>query len=125
MSSEKTEASKPVSKWKDPEFIRTYYREKRRQERGIKRHVNIMEDGRKYSEHRPYGRFDTKEEFDENRKKYQKPAPKRPKAICPICFIEVYEAKMWVHEKSIPHLNNVELLKRHGCLKTEDISVQG
>lgn len=110
---------KKVSRWKDPEWVRTYYREKRRQQRGIVRHVNIMEDGSKWSEHHPYGKFETKEQMLEDRRKYRKPAPRRPKRTCEICQIEVYEQKFWVHEKSIPHLNNLELLKRHGYLQTQ------
>lgn len=104
----------PVSKWKDPDYIRKYYREKRREERGIKRHVNVLEDGRKWSDENPWGRFKTEEEFKEWKKSYQKPAPKRPKRKCEICQVEVYEAKWWIHEKSTDHVRNLALLQRHG-----------
>jgi hypothetical protein len=107
-----TVEQKPQSKWKDPEWVRKFYREKRRETRGVKRHVNILEDGTKWSDHHPWGRFETEEEWKEYKKKYQKPAPKRPKKKCDICNIEVYEAKWWVHEKSTDHLRNVELLNR-------------
>lgn len=109
-----TPHAKPLSKWKDPEFIRVYYREKRRQQRGIKRHPNIMEDGSKWSDHHPWGKYETKEEFKESRKKYRKPVPKSTKIKCDLCQIEVFEAKWALHQDSIGHKKNVELVER--CL---------
>jgi ribosomal protein S18 len=125
MSSESTTAEqKPVSNWKDPEWVRKFYREKRRQERGLKRHPNILDDGTRWSDAHPWGRFETEEELKEYKKKYQKPAPKRPKKTCDICQKEVYEAKWWVHEKSIDHVRNVQLLNRFNVSHTEQTAPQ-
>lgn len=105
---------KPVSKWKDPDFLRKYYREKRRQHRGVKRHPNVMDDGRKWSEHHPYGNFETKEEWLKWKYSFMKPKPKQPKKTCDLCKITLYESKWQIHLQSNEHVKNVELLKRHG-----------
>ena len=109
---------KPVSKWKDPEWVKKFYRERRREKRGVIRHVNIMDDGSKWSDHHPWGRFDTEEEYRAWKKSYVKPVPKRPKRRCELCQSDIYVGKWHLHEKSIDHNRNLELLKRHNLSNT-------
>ena len=70
------------SKWKDPEFLRKYYREKRRDERGLKRHPNILEDGTLWSENNPYGQYKDHREKLDAMAKYRKTVPKIECGIC-------------------------------------------
>ena len=41
------------NKWKDPDWLKQYRREKNREHRPLKRHPNILDDGSKWSDHYP------------------------------------------------------------------------
>lgn len=98
-----------MSKWKDPDFIRVYNRERWRS-RNLKRHPNILEDGSLWSESHPYGRFESKEELLENHAKYRK---RVPRIECPICGHTYYETQSSRHLASKRHTHALALIKRH------------
>lgn len=119
MSSEATNInnteSKPLAKWRDPEYVRKYYRERQRRLRGdFKLHPYVMEDGRKWSDHHPWGKFKTYEEWRAWKTSIAKPQAPRPKRMCELCNKEIYEARWANHEKSRPHQRMVDLLLRMG-----------
>lgn len=48
------EQQEKYNKWKDPEFLRVYYRHRRRNERGgLKRHPNLTEDNQRWLDVNP------------------------------------------------------------------------
>jgi hypothetical protein len=90
-----------ISKWKDPEFLRAYHREQWRRRSALKRHPNILEDGSKWSERHPYGKYSSKEEMYQNhRSKYYTPAPKE---LCSCCGVEYYVSVKDKHMNSKRH----------------------
>lgn len=103
----------PYNKWKDPEFVKKYYREKRREQRGVKRHPNIMEDGRLWSETHPYGRFESHREKLDYMAKYRKPIPK---VECCICGCSYYQTQVKAHCETKKHQVAVNLLKKHNLI---------
>ena len=101
MMEDPTPAPAP-SKWKDPEFIRQYQREKWRQRHPLKRHPNLMEDGSKWTDHHPHGRFNTKEEkIQHYMAKYK---PKVPQVECPVCKSMYYETQAEKHKLTKKHI---------------------
>lgn len=88
------------SKWKDPEFMKKYHREKQRERRGSKRHPNILEDGTRWGESRPFGQFDSYEEKLKYMAKYRKYVPK---ITCDICQGEYYQTQEERHFNSKKH----------------------
>lgn len=111
--------TKPKSKWQDKDFLRVYYREKRRSERGgLKKHPYKLDDGRLWSEVYPYCGFATIEEARAYKAQYRKPPPPRPKMTCTICGQEIYVAKKELHYKSEKHKFAVELLKNHNVIQS-------
>ena len=111
---EVTTTKRSTGKWSDPEYVRLYYRNKRREQRGVKKHVYILDDGRMWSEVYPYGGFATVEELRNYKKKYLRPTPPRPKTACAVCHQEIFAARLQSHYKTQRHLKAAELLKKHG-----------
>ena len=87
-------STRPVTKWRDPDFLRKYYREKRRRDRGgLKRHENVLDDGTLWS------------------KSQGKEVEKKPKACrekCQICGKEFFPKQLDTHLKTKFH--NLALL---------------
>lgn len=115
--SDATAEATPYNKWKDPDFVRRYYREKRREVRGMKRHPNIIvdENGNEklWSDDHPYGRFNTHREKLDNMAKYRKNIKK---VECQICGSSYYETQQKAHCETKKHKSAVELLKKHHIL---------
>ena len=118
-----------VNRWEDPEWRRKYFREKRREIRGVKRHPNIMSDGRKWSEVHPYGKYETLEEkqqaLRESHKKYNAKRPPAPpqrteKKICPICAKSYYPANEGKHLRGAFHQTAIKTLELHGLTVTKN-----
>ena len=86
MSEEKV---KVQSKWKDPEHIRVYMRERYRA-KGLKRHPNILENGKKWSEEHPYGKYETHTEWMQSFKKYYKHS-RVEHLTCEVCGYTYYD----------------------------------
>ena len=98
------------SKWKDPEFKRIYSREYNRKRNGIKRHPNITEDGRKWSEVNQYPpEFESMEAWQKFRKdrakEYNRKRAllKKPRIHCQICSKDLISGKYEAHVKSVQH----------------------
>ena len=116
---ETTTTPKKGSRWKDPAFIKQYHREKRRESRGgLKRHANILPDGRKWSDANPFHGYATQEEYLANKKTYEKKETvPRPKMLCSICGgKEIHAGRIDSHYKSVKHVQACEILKKHGVL---------
>ena len=99
-----------TSKWKDPEFLKKYNRERRRDERGTKRHPNILENGHLWSEENPYGKFKNHREKLDAMAKYRNPIPK---IVCPLCGCNYFTTHQEKHILTKKHMNVVELLRKH------------
>ena len=102
-----------ISKWKDPAFLRKYYRERRREERGLKRHPNVLDDGSLWSEHNPWGQFSSHREKLDAMAKYRTLVPKRE---CEMCGGQYYETQHEKHQKTKKHLVAIDLLKKHNVV---------
>lgn len=93
--------AQPISKWKDPDFIRAYNREKWRQKHPLKKHPWKMEDGSKWSDHHPHGQFSTKEEkLEAYNARYK---PRKPKVECSVCKHMYYESQEEKHKQTKKH----------------------
>lgn len=89
------------SKWQDPEFLRVYKREYKRRVEG-KRHPNIMEDGRLYSEVHPFGEFKSiREKYDAIKNKYR--GESTPREECGICGSVYYVTQREKHLTTKKH----------------------
>lgn len=103
------------SKWSDPEFRRVYKRELTRKNHG-KRHPNILEDGRRWTEVHPYGKYETAEEKRKaHREKYYTPAEK---VKCVLCDLVLYKARAEKHLASQKHLSREALIQHFGLTNT-------
>jgi hypothetical protein len=91
--------AKPQNKWRDPDFLRKYYREKRRKDRGgLKRHPNILDDGTLWSESQP---------------EPPKPKIKKPKVVkeqCGTCGKEYYPKQREKHLTTKIHNLAIKIL---------------
>ena len=99
------------NKWKDPEWLRWYRRENKRKHVPIKRHPYIMDDGTKWSDHHPYGKFNTREEKALNDRKYRKYIDR---TTCDICMKSYNTLKKDAHE-STKHHKTAAVLLAHYC----------
>lgn len=113
-----------TSKWKDPEYIKAYYRQYNRKRRTYKLHPYILEDGRRYKDVYEYPpEFESKEAWiaykKERHRGYKKAecdiiyVPK-PKKHCDLCDVDIKNGKWAGHCASIKHKKNEELLQKHG-----------
>lgn len=101
--------SKPVSKWNDPDFVREYNRKKWREKHPLKRHPNKMDDGSLWSDHHPYGRFQSlQEKHDHYMATYK---PKVPKIECKLCKQMYYETQEERHKQNKKHKQAMELIE--------------
>lgn len=84
-------ATRPITKWRDPDFLRKYYREKRRKDRGgLKRHPNVLDDGTLWSE--SLGKEVVKEK-----------KPKICREKCQVCGKEYFPKQLQTHLKTKFH----------------------
>lgn len=113
-------------KWKDPEYVRAYYRDYHRKRRVYKLHPYKLDDGRKWSDVHPFPpEFETKEAWEQFKKdrnsKYERtksitiyvPVPKQK---CELCDVEIKGNYWGAHINSTKHKKNEKLLERHGVL---------
>jgi len=129
MSSEDTNQNTTTSKWKDPEFIRAYQRERyKKKNAGYKLHPYIMEDGRRWRDvHEFPPEFESKEAWEQYKKDRNKSYTRspveviyvpKPKIKCDVCDIEIKHGKFEGHLKSVKHKHLVSLLEKHGITST-------
>jgi hypothetical protein len=92
----------PKRDWNDPEWVRTYRREKARERLGgLKRHPNILDDGRRWADVYPHGGFAT---IEEKRKAWRdRYYVKSPQKTCEVCNVEYYTSQEEKHMNSKKH----------------------
>lgn len=83
-------------RWKNNIFKREHQRIRRREE-GLKQRIRVLDDGTKFSD-----------AFPESVTYYQH----RPKVLCPICNVEIYNGRWNGHLESVKHKQNIELVNR-------------
>lgn len=101
---------KPYYKWKDPEYIKLYNRQRYREIYGIKRHVNIMDDGSLWSDSHPFGKYETMREKLDDLKKYRK-KPAVPRVTCSLCNKTYYATQDEKHQQSKGHVKMAEAFR--------------
>lgn len=82
------------SKWQDLEWVRWYRREQKR--KNGKRHPNLMDDGRLWSEVYPHNGFSSKREYYDALKQRYRPNT-TPKEICEVCGSSYYTTQKEKH----------------------------
>ena len=101
------------NKWSDPVFRRDYFRMKQQEYRGIKRHPNVMEDGSKWSDKHPFGKYNSFQEFNEATREAQKvrrQVEKETKVYhCDTCNVDYKRGDR--HNKSSKHIFALRILE--------------